>query len=90
MYFQGQSSTLKFQISTKIGFPHIKIMSFNQKMYSGQSLYIDILNNIKTSYYVKRMTEHYFPLKIPINSNTTTSFSPEKQAKGTDGRIPAK
>ena len=36
------------------------------------------------------MTEHYFPLKIPINSNTTTSFSPQKQTRGTDGPVPAK
>ena len=28
-----------------------------------------------TSYYVQNMTEHYFPLEMPINSNTTTSFA---------------
>ena len=47
-------------------------------------------NNIKTSYYVQRMTEHYFPLKIPITSNTIMGFSPEKQPRGTDGPVPAK
>ena len=36
------------------------------------------------------MAEHYFPLKIPINSNKTTSFSAEKQPRGTDGPVPAK
>ena len=40
---------------------------------------------MSTSYYVQIMTEHYFPLKIPTNSNTTTSFSPEKQPRGTCG-----
>ena len=34
--------------------------------------------------------EHYFSLKIQINSNTTTSFGPEKQLRGTDGPPPAK
>ena len=43
-----------------------------------------------TSYYVQRMTEFYFPLKIPIISNTTTSFSPKKQPRGTNGPVPAK
>ena len=33
--------------------------------------YIAQRNNIKTSYYVQRMTEHYFRSKIPINSNQT-------------------
>ena len=47
-------------------------------------------NSIKTSYYDQRMTEHYVPLKIPINSNTTTNFSPKKQPRGTDGPVPAK
>ena len=27
------------------------------------------------------MTEHYFPLKLPIYTNTTTTFSPEKQSR---------
>ena len=52
--------------------------------------YIEQRNNIKTSYYVKRIMEHYFPLKIHINSNTTTSFSPMKQPRGTDGPLQAK
>ena len=43
----------------------------------------------KPLYYVQRMTEHYFPLKIPIISNTTMSFSPENQPRGTDGPVPA-
>ena len=47
-------------------------------------------NDIKTSYYVQTMTEHYFRLKIPINSNATTSFSLEKQPRGTYGPVPAK
>ena len=53
-------------------------------------VYIAQQNNIKTSYYVQRMTEQYFPLKIPINPNTTKSSSPEKQVMGTDGPVPAK
>ena len=31
--------------------------------------------------------EHYFPLKIPLISNTTTSFNPKKQPRGTDGPV---
>ena len=34
------------------------------------------------------MIENYFPLKIPINSNTPTSFSPEKQPGVQMGRFP--
>ena len=52
--------------------------------------YIAQQNNIKTSYYILRMTEHYFPLKISIISYTTTSFSPEKQHRGSYGPVPAK
>ena len=51
--------------------------------------YIAHRNNINTPYNVQRMMEHYFLLKIPINSNTTTSFRPEKQPRGTDGSVPA-
>ena len=39
-------------------------------------------NNIRTSYYVHKMMEHYFPLKIPINSNTN---SREKQPRAIMG-----
>ena len=52
--------------------------------------YIAQRNNIKTSNYVQRMKELYFPLKIPINSNTSTSFSTRKQPGGTFGPVPAK
>ena len=33
--------------------------------------------------------EHYYPLKIPINSNKTV-FNPEKQPRDTYGRVPVK
>ena len=52
--------------------------------------YIAHRNKIKTSYYVQRMAEYNFPFKIQINSNTTTSFIPEKQLRGTYGLLPAK
>ena len=47
-------------------------------------------NNIKTSYYVQRMRDHYYQLKIPINSNTPTSSSLEEQPRGTYRPVPAK
>ena len=40
--------------------------------------------------YVQRMAEHYFALKIPINSNTTTSYSPDKQPMDTGWPVQAK
>ena len=53
--------------------------------------YIAQRNNIKTSNYFHRMTEHYFPLKIQsIQAQLQVLNSPEKQPRSTDGLVTEK
>ena len=52
--------------------------------------YIAQRNNIKTSYYVQRMMEHYFPLKLQKKIKHNYEFSPKKQPRGIYGQVPEK